>query len=225
MSAYGQRENFVREYLDPASRLGEILFGLIMVLTATLTAGLTAADGKAGVRQLLTAAIGCNIAWGIIDGIMYIMNCLVERGRRARLVELVQDSPDQGAALNIVRREVESEFLHLSGALDRDALCQTVLKHIVEAKPVPPRITKADFYGAIACFLLVFLSCLPAAVPFLIFSSPTRALRVSNLLLIGMLFVIGQKWAQYANASRLVAGLAMVIIGLALVGVAILLGG
>jgi hypothetical protein len=65
-----KRERFVQRHLDPASRMGEILFGLIMVLSVTLTAGLSVADGKAGVRQLLVAAIGCNVAWGIIDGIM-----------------------------------------------------------------------------------------------------------------------------------------------------------
>ena len=74
-----KKENFLRKYLDPASRLGEILFGLIMVLSVTLTAGLTVKEGKSGVRQLLVAALGCNIAWGIIDGIMYIMNCMAER--------------------------------------------------------------------------------------------------------------------------------------------------
>jgi len=55
---------FVSRYLDPASRLGEILFGLIMVLTVTLTAALTVAEDKAGVRRLLLAAIGSNVAWG-----------------------------------------------------------------------------------------------------------------------------------------------------------------
>jgi hypothetical protein len=59
-------KRFVLRYLDPASRLGEILFGLIMVLTVTLTAGLTVAEGRAGVRQLLLAAIGCNFAWGLL---------------------------------------------------------------------------------------------------------------------------------------------------------------
>jgi hypothetical protein len=44
---------FTERYLDPASRLGEILFGYIMVLTVTLTAGFSVADGKRGVRQLL----------------------------------------------------------------------------------------------------------------------------------------------------------------------------
>ena len=46
---------FTERHLDPASRLGEILFGLIMVLTVTLTASFTVADGKKGVHQLLLA--------------------------------------------------------------------------------------------------------------------------------------------------------------------------
>jgi hypothetical protein len=42
------------------------LFGLIMVLTETLTAGLSVTEGKAGVRQLLIAVIGCNLAWYLL---------------------------------------------------------------------------------------------------------------------------------------------------------------
>ena len=212
-------------YLDPASRSGEILFGLIMVLTATLTAGLTVAEGKAGVRQLLFSAIGCNIAWGIIDGIMYIMNCLIERGANLRLILTIQQAPNSPEALEIVRAKVDAEFEALSATEDREALCQAVLKHALHARPRPVRIHKDDLYGAIACFWLVFFSCLPAAVPFLLFSNPTLALRVSNGLLIAMLFFVGQKWAQYAHTSRAAAGLVMVAMGLALVGVAILLGG
>jgi VIT1/CCC1 family predicted Fe2+/Mn2+ transporter len=72
---------------------------------------------------------------------------------------------------------------------------------------------------------LVFLSCLPAAAPFFVISEPTRALRVSNFLLVAMLFFVGWKWAEYAHTNRLVSGLAMMTIGLVLVGVAVLLGG
>ena len=90
MSARPQKQNFFQRHLDPASRLGEVLFGLIMVLTATLTAGLTANEGEAGVRRLLLSAIGCNIAWGIIDGIMYVMNCLIERGVNAQFIQAVK---------------------------------------------------------------------------------------------------------------------------------------
>jgi VIT1/CCC1 family predicted Fe2+/Mn2+ transporter len=82
-----------------------------------------------------------------------------------------------------------------------------------------------DLYGAVACFLLVFTTCLPAAVPFVIFSELALALRLSNALLVLMLFVVGYLWAEYAYTNRVIAGLVMVSIGLALVGVAVLLGG
>src|SRR6476619_7380357 len=106
-------KRFVQRYLDPASRLGEILFGLIMVLTVTLTAGLTVAEGRAGVRQLLFTAIGCNFAWGIIDADMYIMNCLTERSGKVRLIEAVQRALDARAALDIIHDQVAPELQSL----------------------------------------------------------------------------------------------------------------
>jgi VIT1/CCC1 family predicted Fe2+/Mn2+ transporter len=216
---------FVSKYLDPASRLGEILFGLIMVLTVTLTAGLTVSDGPAGLRQLLLAAIGCNLAWGIIDGVMYIMNCITVRSGKVRLVRAVQSASDEQSALALIQEEIEPELQELLDSQQADALSRSVLNHIAQAKITTKALTKEDLYGAVACFWLVFVSCLPAAVPFFIFSQPRFALRVSNLLLLVMLFLVGQKWAQYAGTNRLAAGSAMVAIGLILVGVAILLGG
>ena len=220
-----KKERFVQRHLDPASRMGEILFGLIMVLSVTLTAGLSVSEGKEGVRQLLVAALGCNIAWGIIDGIMYVMNCMAERSVRARLVREIQDASDPQSALAIIRNQVEPELESLAGPDDREALYRAMLKHLTQSNTLRTTIEKSDLYGGLVCFWLVFVSCLPVAIPFLVFSSPIRALRVSNFLLIAILFVVGRRWAAYANTNRLVAGLAMVALGLALVGVAILLGG
>jgi VIT1/CCC1 family predicted Fe2+/Mn2+ transporter len=218
-------KRFVPRYLDPASRLGEILFGLIMVLTVTLSAGLTADEGRAGVRQLLAAAIGCNLAWGIIDAVMYVMNCITERSGKVRLIEAVQRALDARTALDIIQNEVEPELQSLLGPEEREAFSRSILNHVAKARIARPGVTKDDLYGALACFLLVFVSCLPAAIPFFIFSQPHFALRVSNLLLLVLLFWVGQKWAQYAGTDRRIAGITMVISGLVLVGIAILLGG
>jgi len=196
-----------------------------MVLSVTLTAGLTVADGAAGVRQLLLAAIGCNVAWGIIDGVMYVMSSMVARGEKALVIQAVQSAADERAALDIIRNKIEPRFEALAGPGHVEAQRRSILEYFTRAEAPRTRVTKDDLYGALACFLLVFLSCLPAAVPFVIFSEPTRALRVSNFLLVAMLFVVGHMWAQYAHTNRLVAGLVMVAIGLALVGVAVLLGG
>ena len=52
--------------LDPIERSSEVLFGLIMVLTFTGSLRITGAD-RDSVRTMLVAALGCNLAWGMID--------------------------------------------------------------------------------------------------------------------------------------------------------------
>jgi VIT1/CCC1 family predicted Fe2+/Mn2+ transporter len=196
-----------------------------MVLSVTLTAGLSVQEGPEGVRQLLLAALGCNIAWGIIDAAMYIMNSITERVEKAHFIWTIRAAPDERAALDVVREEIEPRLEVLTGPENREFACRAVLEYLSHADVPPTGITKEDLYGAVASFWLVFVSCLPAALPFLFLSDPTNALRVSNALLIGMLFFVGYKWAQYAHTNRLVTGLVMMAIGLALVGVAVALGG
>jgi len=125
----------------------------------------------------------------------------------------------------LVKDRVEPELQELLGPEKAEAFSKSVLTHIVGAHIKERILTKEDFYGALASFWLVFVSCLPAAIPFLIFSEPQVALRVSNFLLIAGLFYVGQKWARYAGRNPLVIGSAMIAVGLGLVGVAILLGG
>jgi hypothetical protein len=218
-------KRFVPRYLDPASRLGEILFGLIMVLTITLTAGFVVDEGRKGVRELLLAAIGCNLAWGFIDAVMYLMSCVTVRSEKAKLITAVQSAPDTGTALALIQEGVEPELQSMLHPNDNENFNRTILQHLSRAHPIGPTLSRDDFYGALACFILVFFSCLPAAIPFFILSHPGVALRISNCLLIALLFVVGRKWARYVGVSPLWCGSIMVLVGLALVGVAILLGG
>ena len=69
-----------KRVIEPAERIAEVLFGLIMVLT--FTGSLSVAEaGRADVRSMLVGALGCNLAWGVIDGLFYLMGCLAEKGR------------------------------------------------------------------------------------------------------------------------------------------------
>jgi hypothetical protein len=65
--------------LDPMDRISVVLFGLIMALTFTCTLGVAIAD-NIQVRTMLIGALECNLAWGIIDGGVYLMARLNERG-------------------------------------------------------------------------------------------------------------------------------------------------
>ena len=73
-------ERSSKRVLEPIDRVSEVLFGLIMVLT--FTGSLSVAEaGRDDVRTMLIGALGCNLAWGIIDGVLYLMGCLAEKGR------------------------------------------------------------------------------------------------------------------------------------------------
>ena len=94
--------------LDPVERHGEILFGLIMVLSFTCTLSV-AESGRAEVRTMLIAALGCNLAWGIVDGVMYVIAVLAERGRRAALWAAVRAAPSAADANAIVHDALPEE--------------------------------------------------------------------------------------------------------------------
>ena len=84
-----------RRVLDPIERVSEILFGLIMVLT--FTGSLSVADiGRDAVRTMLIAALGCNLAWGLIDGILYLMACLADRAHALMTLRAVRATADPG---------------------------------------------------------------------------------------------------------------------------------
>ena len=70
-------------------RISEILFGLIMVLTFTGALSVAEAD-KAEVQTMLIGAIGCNLAWGMIDGLFYLMGSFAEKGHGLKIYRAVR---------------------------------------------------------------------------------------------------------------------------------------
>src|ERR1051325_10474940 len=87
--------------LDPVDRVAEVLFGLIMVLT--FTGSLSVAEaGRDDVRTMLVGAVGCNLAWGIIDAVLYLMACLAEKGRAFFLFREVRRTTDPEKAQRLV---------------------------------------------------------------------------------------------------------------------------
>jgi VIT1/CCC1 family predicted Fe2+/Mn2+ transporter len=86
-------------------------------------------------------------------------------------------------------------------------------------------VTREDWLGAAAVFLLVVLSTFPVVIPFLLFSTAQVALRVSNLVAIVMLFFLGYWLAQHSGHRPWLTGASMVLLGVVLVGIAIVLGG
>lgn len=216
----------MHRYLDPASSLGEILFGLIMTLTFTLGAGVIIEDeGREGARQLLIAVIGCNIAWGIIDGVLYVVGQLFDRGRVRKLGMAIRAAPDPSAATRLVAAELDPMVSDVLSRAESESLYARVADNIMKKPAAAGGTTREDWLGAFTSFWLVVITSVPAAIPFLLMDDARLALRISNAILLGLLFLVGYWWARYTLGRPWVAGFTFLIGGSLLVLAAIALGG
>lgn len=211
--------------LDAGESLTEVVSGLIMVLTFTLAAGVATGTSPEAARTLLVAVVGCNVAWGVIDAAFYLMNRAFARSRRVRLAREITSAPGDTGALAAIRRELDPDLAAITPMQDRENLYRSILGLLRQSRIERTGLTREDALGALQIFLLVCLTTVPALLPFLVFEDPWRALRASNILLVALLFVVGYHWARYINANPWVAGLGLLGFGLALVAVAIALGG
>ena len=208
--------------LEPIDRISEVLFGLIMVLT--FTGSLSVAEaGRDDVRTMLVGALGCNLAWGLIDGIFYLMGCMAERGRTLQTFRALKDAADADTANRIVASALPPLVASLLQPTEVDNL-RTRLQQVPEPTGAG-RLQGDDYLGAIAVFLLVFLSTFPVALPFMVLTDAHTAMRLSNLVAVGSLFVTGFAFGRLSGRRPLLFGFGMVVVGLGLVGLTIALGG
>jgi hypothetical protein len=220
------RSEFVHRYLDPATSLAEILFGLIMTLTFTLGAGLIIEEeGRAGARELLIAVIGCNIAWGIIDGALYLVGELFDRGRLRRLGRAIRAASDPAQGTTLVESELDPLIEDLLSPQEKQALYSRIASNVASKPESATSITREDWLGAWMSFVLVVVAGIPAAIPFLLIDDARLALRVSNAVLVGLLFFTGYWWARYTVSKPWLVGFFFLVVGIGLVVAAIALGG
>jgi hypothetical protein len=169
-------------------RISEILFGVIMALTFTLTVGIATADDLK-VRTMLIAALGCNLAWGIIDAGVYLLTRLHDQGRRIRAVRSLREAPDLAAAQRAVVDALPPLLASVVAPGELELMRQRVRQ--LPEPPERPGLTRPDWLGALAVCLLSFLSTFPIVIPFILIGDARLALRGSNGVAIAMLFVCG----------------------------------
>jgi VIT1/CCC1 family predicted Fe2+/Mn2+ transporter len=199
-----------------------VLFGLIMVLT--FTGSLSVAEaGRGEVRTMLIGALGCNLAWGIIDGVFYLMGCLAEKGSHLATVRAVRQAGDPQQAQRFIADAVPQVIASILQPADLETM-RLRLKDLPEPTE-RARLAKDEWLGALAVFLWVFLTTFPVTLPFIFLQNAMLAMRISNAIAIVMLFVAGFAYARYVGRSPWLVGLSMVGLGGVLVAITIALGG
>jgi VIT1/CCC1 family predicted Fe2+/Mn2+ transporter len=208
--------------LDPVERITEVIFGLLMAMTFTGTISVATAD-QAAERTMMIAALGCNLAWGLADAVMYLLRTLVERTRRIKLYLSLRNGVDTATGHALIAKVLPMQLATVAGPEGLELLRQNLLAY--PAMPLKASLDWTDFKGALGVFLLVVGSTFPLVVPFILLEQTGLAIRLSNLIGLVVLFICGWLLARYAGAKPWQGGTALAFTGAVLIVAIIALGG
>lgn len=211
-----------KRVLDSYTVISEVLFGLIMVLTFTCSMSI-ADSGRDDVRAVLIGALGCNIAWGIIDGIFYLMDCVSVKGQGIRSLRALRKATGAAEAREVISDSLPPIVAANMSDAEFDSIRQKMLK--MPEPPLRPRLAKVEWLGALAVFFWVFITTFPVSIPFIFMDDLELAMRISNGIAIVSLFITGFAFAKVAEYRPWLTGVAMVLLGTVIVMGTIALGG
>jgi len=197
-----------------------VLFGLILVLTFTCT---IRAKENSQAYAILVEALGCTLAWAIIDAGFYLLGCLSDRGNKLLLLRQLRRSPDQGEARRTIAKVLPpliASRLHWEAF---ESLHQELM--LLPEPLMRPRLTAQDWKGALGVLLFASAAILPIAIPFTFMSDARLALLVSHGIAILLLFLAGWALGRLTSEHPLRVGVGMVMFGSAMIAIALALGG
>lgn len=208
--------------LDPVDRISELLFGLFMALT--FVGAVSVADpGRAQIHELYVTALGCNLAWGLVDAVMYLVRTITERGRSITLLRSVRAATNAAIGRGLIR----DSFTPVVASLVSDPALESVRERMLAIPDVSerPKLQAKDFQAALAIFLIVVASTFPVVLPFALIADVGAAKMASRVVALVMLFLAGLALGRYAGYGSWKVGLMMTGLGAAVVAAVIALGG
>ncbi len=206
--------------LDPFDRVSEVVFGVLMAMSFTGSLSVGTA-GHTEVRTMVFAALGCNLAWGLTDAVMFLIGELTERHRKVTLLKRLHVTQDLQEAHRLIAAELPERVTAGAGPDVLEGLRKRLL-----ALSVPQRVLgERDVRAAVAVFLLVVISTFPVVLPFLVVRDVELALHLSQGLALAILIFGGAVLGRHAGGSPWRYGLGLGALGAGLIVAILALGG
>ena len=212
----------VREpVLNPVDRISEMIFGLLMALS--FIGAISVASEEAEIREMFVAALGCNLAWGLVDAVMYLVRTVADRGRGLSLAHAVRRAKDPATGHHLLDQALSKTAANLLEEREVEAIRQRILA--MPDLPARPKLNAQDLLAALAVFLMVVAATFPVVLPFALLNDVVMAKNISRGVALVTLFIAGLGLGHYAGYGSWRAGLLMAGLGCVLVVAINLLGG
>jgi len=208
--------------LSPVDRVSEMLFGLFMALTFVGAVSVAEA-GREQLRDMFVAALGCNLAWGFVDAIMYLVRTVTDRGRALTLLHAVRAAPDAETGRRLLERVLSRPVASVVSPVEIEGIRGRIIA--LSSVAARPTLGRDDLLAALAIFTIVIAATFPVVLPFALIQDVGTAKTVSRAIALAMLFCGGLALGRYAGYGSRRVGFMMVALGTALVIAINALGG
>lgn len=209
--------------LDPASSLVEVLVAIVIAL-GVISAARIGAFGDIAPGETIAVVLACAVAWGAIDGGLYLVATKMDNGRLDRLGLELRQQPE---LTDEERRSKVAEVFDGVAAAGPAELVAPAYDHLAAAMSVarpPRRLSRDDVRGALLIVGWVLLVTAIVVIPLTLPLPP--AVAYTSALVVGMvlLFVAGRVWARHTLYRPFRVGLGLAAIGGVMIVLTIALG-
>ena len=225
--------NVLGRFLDPIDALFTIFFSILFALLFTLSYSILLYHGVISSsfangygRELFVTILGAVTAWGIIDGVLYALGGIFARSERHRLLQYVQTSDSEEEAATAIADQLDFILEPITSDEQRHALYHDIRAYLSQAEPRAIGLEREDVVGAVATVVLSVVAVLPSLLPLLLLpDNTTLAISISNVVSFSVMFAMGYIWGLHTDTNPWKVGLLLSSVCLAMVLVAMLLGG
>ncbi|MCA9873131.1 MAG: hypothetical protein KC441_05735 [Anaerolineales bacterium] len=221
------------DFLDPIDALSATFFSILFALLFTLSYGILLYSGVIDATfasgygtELFFAILGAVTVWGAIDGVMYVLMSVFERGERHRLLQYVQAADKDETAVSAIADELDFILKPITNDDQRHDLYADILAHLRQAEPKKVGLQREDIVGALTSVLVSVVVVLPSLIPLLLLPQNTAlAIQISNIISVFVIFATGYSWGKHTETNPWKTGLILASVCLSLVLLAIFIGG
>jgi VIT1/CCC1 family predicted Fe2+/Mn2+ transporter len=227
------QKGFLEDLIDPIDRLSETVFSILILMTFTLVFYISelftdAEQMSSGytTHELVIGALWSIFAWGTIDGIMYVLFSVFQRGESHRLLRNIQAAESEPEALEVISDNLDYILEPISEEGIRQKLYKNILENLQDSQPRQIGLTREDLIGGLTHVPVALFAVLPSLVPLVMLEKNfDLAILISNLVSIIVLFVVGYRWGKHTGGNPWRIGLLLMAVAMVMVLLAILLGG
>jgi len=204
----------------------EVMYGVIIAMTFTSVLRGYPVVLEFILNKVILAALFCCIAWGIADGLFYLWERNYIIRRENKVIEFSKSPHQNESAISLIEEQLDDTILRNLPKENRLQLYDKLTQYLSNVNKREKLSSHEAITIVVGTFIMSSAAGLIVVSPFFVINNVQKALILSNVFGIFLLFGVGYFRAVDRNFfSKMTLGFSSSLIGIIIAGVTVVLGG